>query len=510
MARMASDLASPAPPGALAPVSPEKGPPLGPRRGSGVASSERSYCNGLMTTSVFVISDLHFGGAEGFRMCSSDAVKRLSALVDWIAQQRTPGRDVHLVLNGDTVDFLAEKDADGKWSAFTASEDDAVRKLEQILGATREFWVALARFVASKGALTLALGNHDIELSLPRVRARLLSEVAPEGGRIAFLHDNEAFRLGKLLVEHGNRYDGWNVVDHDALRRVRSALSRAQPPQAFPAQPGSEMVARVMNPIKATYAFVDLLKPETSAVAPILAVLNPGLWKMTARFVRDAAAAANRSVHLRAAGPAADSGYVAAQVAAAPGPALPPSEDEGMRLADELSTEAAAASDGNIGFMRDVKIELLLRAFRNWREKDRISFAIDDESTQYLDAANALASRGFEVVVFGHTHLAKRIALPNGATYLNSGTWADVMRIPDIVYEGDAAAGQRALRTWLDELEHNRIDRYRRMVPTFVRVDLEPDGRIAANDVLFFDGPANVEPITTAGVIERLGVKNFS
>ena len=34
-----------------------------------------------------------------------------------------------------------------------------------------------------------------------------------------------------------------------------------------------------------------------------------------------------------------------------------------------------------------------------------------------------IANRGFDVVVFGHTHRAERVDLPHGATYLNSGNW---------------------------------------------------------------------------------------
>ncbi len=463
-----------------------------------------------MKTRVFVISDLHLGGAEEFRMCSPTAVGRIAALVGWIAGQRERGQDVHLVLNGDIVDFLAERDSgsppEGRWSAFTIDQEEAAAKLDRILDSTAPAWDALASFVASGSALTMLLGNHDIELALPKLRHRLFSRIAPSGGRIELIHDNEAFTLGGLVVEHGNRYDGWNAVDHDALRRVRSALSRAQPPQPFPVQPGSEMVVRVMNRIKSRYAFVDLLKPETSAVAPLLAVLSPSVWKMAGGFVRQAAAAARRGIQTGAAGPAADNGLVAARAVAEPRPVAPAPDDEGLRLADEFASAAAARAGAKVGFVRDVAIDLLLNAFRNRRKQDGVSFDVEVEAGVYLEAAASLASRGFQVVVFGHTHHAKRISLGKGTTYLNSGTWADLMRIPDTVYEGDPAAGEAALRAWLDELAANRIERYRRFLPTFVQVDLEADGRVAAADVHFFDGPNMVQRVETAKVIDRLGL----
>src|SRR5205085_9372924 len=94
-----------------------------------------------------------------------------------------------------------------------------------------------------------------------------------------FIFDGEAYQVGDALIEHGNRYDKWNQIYYDALRHIRSFQSRRQevPEEyAFPPPPGSEMVRTVINPIKKEYAFIDLLKPETSAVLPILMALEPG------------------------------------------------------------------------------------------------------------------------------------------------------------------------------------------------------------------------------------------
>src|SRR5207244_2236158 len=93
-------------------------------------------------------------------------------------------------------------------------------------------------------------------------------------------YDNEAYTVGDALIEHGNRYDRYNQVDHDALRRARSLQSRGLRPAdhgvVLKPAPGSRMVAEVMNPIKARFPFVDLLKPETEAVLPILLTLTGG------------------------------------------------------------------------------------------------------------------------------------------------------------------------------------------------------------------------------------------
>lgn len=83
-----------------------------------------------------VVSDLHFGGREGFQIF--DQGRELAALVDLLATGKAS--KVGLVLNGDIVDFLAEDppvylDADG-----------AVQKLQRIFAdpAFQPCWEALA------------------------------------------------------------------------------------------------------------------------------------------------------------------------------------------------------------------------------------------------------------------------------------------------------------------------------------------------------------------------------
>lgn len=61
------------------------------------------------------------------------------------------------------------------------------------------------------------------------------------------LYDDEALRIGELLIEHGNRYDDWNWVDHDQLRRVRRNLSRGEAYEGFKPQPGSRFVIDVQR-----------------------------------------------------------------------------------------------------------------------------------------------------------------------------------------------------------------------------------------------------------------------
>jgi UDP-2,3-diacylglucosamine pyrophosphatase LpxH len=53
----------------------------------------------------------------------------------------------------------------------------------------------------------------------------------------------------------------------------------------------------------------------------------------------------------------------------------------------------------------------------------KIAGTSDEYSAAEQEAAAMIANRGFDVVVFGHTHRAERVELPHGATYLNCGNW---------------------------------------------------------------------------------------
>ena len=59
----------------------------------------------------------------------------------------------------------------------------------------------------------------------------------------------------------------------------------------------------------------------------------------------------------------------------------------------------------------------------------------------YHEAASMILRRGFDAVVFGHTHLAEMVTLPEGV-YMNSGNW-----LSDASYV-EITNGELAVRTW--------------------------------------------------------------
>lgn len=455
-----------------------------------------------MEKSLFVISDLHLGGAEGFQICHAEGRERLARFIDWVAGQKREDTEIQLVLNGDIVDFLAEEDEAGGFSAFVVDEGKARRKLARIAEVCEPVLAALRRFAATDNRLTLLIGNHDVELSLPSVRRDFLALLGE--GRIEYLYDNEAYSIGPVLIEHGNRYDAWNMVNHGELRQVRSKLSRSETPSAFAAQPGSELVARVMNPVKKKFSFVDLLKPETGGVLPILVVLDPGLWREVGTTMRQRVTAWYRG-QFNEVGLPERADYIASssvKVTTTQNQELPENLRAGLDEADAALADSLLRGP-QVSLTKDIAVAGLLKAFRSWRSKADLAFSIEHEGDEYLKPAREHAKH-FRVVVLGHTHLPKRIDLGGGALYLNTGTWADVMRIPAAVYEGDEVAGVQALTSFLDDVEKNNITEFRRQISTFARIDLDTDEQLKSADVLFFDNDGRISPISTAGMCERL------
>jgi UDP-2,3-diacylglucosamine pyrophosphatase LpxH len=442
-------------------------------------------------TTVLIISDLHLGGepgpggAPGFRICTDVGERTLADFLGWAADLAGAG-EVHLVVNGDVVDFLAEKE----FSPFTMDDGEAREKLRRILARTGPVWNGFRALLKAGGRLTLLLGNHDIELSLPGPRRMLAEELG--GGRFEFLYDNQALTIGPVLIEHGNRYDSWNVVAHDQLREVRSAMSRREPAPELPPPAGSRMVHEIMNALKARFPFVDLLKPENAGVVPILAVLDPTVVQRVAAIGRLAAAA--RTVRFEADGRPLDPRNIAAE---------PASRDRQMlRLAADLAAGGSAAdiiavprvsdlwqrlTNAADAARRQAELDLLLRACRARAELHAFTFDTGKEDETYLAPARAASERGFTVVSYGHTHLAKRIRLGTaGATvYVNTGTWADLMRFPDAVFSPDTAAARSALGPFVDDLRFGRLEAYREHIPTFARIEVSGD-RVESADLCVF------------------------
>jgi UDP-2,3-diacylglucosamine pyrophosphatase LpxH len=61
--------------------------------------------------------------------------------------------------------------------------------------------------------------------------------------------------------------------------------------------------------------------------------------------------------------------------------------------------------------------------FKSKLKRKKSSEGIVGEDESFREAAIELSARGFDVVVFGHTHHAGQTDLPTGGRYFNTGSW---------------------------------------------------------------------------------------
>jgi UDP-2,3-diacylglucosamine pyrophosphatase LpxH len=239
---------------------------------------------------LYVVSDIHMGGHidgdQSFQIFNRGP--RLAALVRHIAQIR-PNEDVALVLNGDIFDSLAERDLNG-YAALSAGSAETMLRRICTDPSFSDVWLALSKFVGTpRRYLIFVVGNHDIELALPVVenwiRERLGAGNSEAQARMGFATHGGGFacRVGKAQVfcTHGNEVDDWNVVNHTKLGELGNAINAGRVVDGSRWEPnsGTRLVVDVMNFVKETYPFVDLLKPETAAIASVLFAIDQDTFK---------------------------------------------------------------------------------------------------------------------------------------------------------------------------------------------------------------------------------------
>ncbi|WP_437715389.1 metallophosphoesterase [Sorangium sp. So ce448] len=440
------------------------------------------------TRRLFVISDLHLGGEPP---CMMSHPHRLAAFIRSIAE---PGADeaVELVIAGDFVDYLALAVPGGAASPWTPRPAEAVAKLDVVMK-DRSFgdvFDALAAHVAQRHRLTILLGNHDVELALPQVQEALLRRLGATPHDVLFVLDGRAYRVGGALIEHGNRYDDANQNDLAHLRAIASALSRGEEPKdELEISAGSLLVHRVVNPLKKNYPFIDLLKPEGELLVLLLSVLEPTVIRSVLPQIGRVLAAqrrARRNVDGRPPGTTTNVGAhdddEDVELAAVFGDAYPllrnPPTQVGMAdwvplALDWPVTDSIMELVGQGRRIPNVRLQRIRTIMRRMLANDStFKRDWDDPKDALLGAAKRMLTGDVEIVVMGHTHLAREIHVGAGRTYINTGTWADLVRVPD-----DALAEGKDTEL-ADFLKKLCKDEARTQVFTFADITLGEDGRV--------------------------------
>lgn len=486
---------------------------------------------------IFVFSDWHLGGDPddltrghiGTQICRS--AEQITGFIDWLGAEAAAfaaacSGTTEIVINGDMVDFLAP-DSTEPATEWIADQAVAIRRLDRIVTRSRGLtgrgpFEALRDFLGRPSTeLTISLGNHDVELSLPLVRQHL-AKLLGDSPRLRMVYDGEAIVRGRLLIEHGNRYDSWNALSYNGLREERSHLSRGltvdDRKSAFFRPPaGSLMVIYAINPVLAQAPFINLLKPETKAALPLLIAIEPNLVAVLDNILR-LAPVVPRKIGGRlacAAVPAnrdnltGDQGAPARieSLAQVLRPMLGVDADKFLTPPESPLGVAQAAQDAMswikqrvtqitgtlqqrlnlLALVRDAanadRLRLLEIAFQRLRDDD--AFALDREAQEYRDAAEAMMNTGqFDVVIFGHTHLPKQVEFNRDGKrpglYLNTGTWADVMKLPEALVRGGAGA-RPALEQFFVDVTARNIQSYLFTSLGYAEVELQAEQIVSAS-----------------------------
>ncbi len=439
-----------------------------------------------------MVSDIHMGGRKNgdtdFQIFNRG--QRLGSFIRHIAAQRAE-EDVALVLNGDVIDSLAEKNEVPGYVALDAGTAEAMMQHLYTDASFAMVWEALAAFVTQPHRhLVFVVGNHDIELSLPTVEASIRERLA--GGdlaaqsRLVFATHGGGFASyvgsARVFCTHGNEVDDWNWVDYTLLGQLANAINggRAADPNKWKPNAGTRLVIQVMNRIKLRYPFVDLLKPEVAATAGVLVALDKDICKgvdfgEVFPIVRDKVAGGLVVKNLLGAGdtnlaavpPHAFAEEVTQQL-------LGPSFREAVRAArptqaedDLLLTASAAVRAGRsasdsyapggppetlgwwdvfaakVGLVDPV--EGLRRAFKDWIKDDK-TYAPNNHDDDLYQQMQDRVGDGVDYVVTGHTHLARALLTRKNRFYYNSGTWIRLLRLTDEVLADTKTFAERVWR----------------------------------------------------------------
>ncbi len=352
-----------------------------------------------------IISDLHLGGGD--RLDDFDADHELATFIRDYADNGTP---TELILSGDTFEFLQVR-LPGL-DDYDFSPQAAVRRLGAIMTAHPDPILALRAFVANpENQITVLIGNHDFELHYEAAKRYLRQSLGVgDCQRVRF---GISYEGGGIYLEHGNQFDPWSrfvrfegisepfevVRSTQVVKDIVNQLED-QPLEIAPlidnVKPAS-VFARYMlslpqlyNRAARKFVILALVGIVRSAVRPLAYRRRPRPIRLRDLLRRKKPEHRGMKVHWSA---------VLAQVAA-----------RLVRRAGRKSTDVAVEQKrAERRLRRDV------RAFRSLilRSMAEIAYSAEHQHNSLF--------------VCGHSHIAQVVRLNDHQTYINTGTWTEVI-----------------------------------------------------------------------------------
>ncbi|MGQ9827565.1 MAG: metallophosphoesterase [Roseiflexus sp.] len=349
-----------------------------------------------------VLSDLHLGAGD--RLDDFTADTELAALLHHYAADPEP---TELILAGDTFEFLQvclPDVPDLEWSSGAAA-----RRLQVILQAHVAPVAALRAFLARRdNQVTVLIGNHDFELHYAEAKQVLRQALGlgPGDPRLRF---GVRYEGDGIFLVHGNQFDRWNRFVHfDGIC------------EPFEVVFGTRLIREAINlledePVDIA-TLIDNIKPLSAIFWYALSL--PTLRNRATRRLVARGLVLLINVLLR------HTTYIVDQ------------DDRGRTSSDLIwkpiyhqVTLAATLLARAVGvrqqsgvfpaaaFQRAAEQQMRqsVRAFRNASIRSMARIARDPRR------------QSVSLFICGHTHLAQIAPLNERQTYINTGTWTDVI-----------------------------------------------------------------------------------
>lgn len=377
-----------------------------------------------------VVSDLHLGDgsprSEGFHQRQQDGLNGVLTALE-ISRSRGDEAGVELVINGDCFDFLLTPPADPERTHTDSAF--GIAKVERIIAAHPQFFASLRRFLGNPAhLLTFTIGNHDLEVCFPEVRARLRAALDAEPARARFCLSRAYRPLPDVELEHGCQFDPWNRIPElwDGFWPLHDLMDdggeeSAAGPERMPLPWGSRYYYNVIAPIHQRFPSIEAFMPELSAVH-ILALL--------CLFAPDLVLeGAPRTARLRAQPQQALTGL-------APGEEQNPSalfaaawedlfalqrevlEQVGMALSAEDEAKARRGAQRLGAALAGAPLAALGAIFRKTADYET-HLADPDPAEKNI----FLRDEAIQTALIGHTHAEGTLRLPDQRLFLDTGTW---------------------------------------------------------------------------------------
>jgi UDP-2,3-diacylglucosamine pyrophosphatase LpxH len=407
-----------------------------------------------------VVSDLHVGG--GPQDPGDDHVYQNGQFRRFVeeAANSDDGRAgrFELFINGDFLEFAQVRpEVYTLGSAqFWCSEAESVAKLETILGGHPEIFAALKAFGDRGNRVTLAAGNHDVDLYWGDVQKK----IREKAGTVSFETGKDICTRhgGRLVIGHGHMIDPANSFKNWADPfLVRKPLS-GRDELRLEMCPGTLFMVKFVNGLEERYKFSDNLKPIT-ALARLLfkeqrwgfAVAAWSFLSFVARHPTKALSAHDQqlvgatSIGSRVADELAINPEFRARVAEVYRELVGSAAGE-AEVAAALSTEGAVNEFIARLMVAGVSTERWEKLFdvaahTTLGSADGHTLSIiqagmaQDKEDLRQEAEVRLAEPGVEVVVFGHTHQPDEWRGLNGdfaGGYFNPGSWTRYVDVTDM------------------------------------------------------------------------------